>query len=1711
MADTDLTEKQISFLEKYCAIDVYFFKKKAVERRDAQERAFRQFNAAADQTRKAIGVLANASSREQLLLGVAAAQAILEGKSGKSDLNGALGKLDEVNEAIDLWQLLSDCDNRRLLLSARIKEALAKVPSKAKEIAATWAKANGWAATGKKADLVTALQIYDQLDVLLAADGPVSSGGVAKADPAKLKPLQDRFAKTGTAAGAAFASAWPLFLTQARVTAQNAIAAAGQSAGEDADTLARKMTDAEAMILDYETKAARIIADHLAYDLALKAAKSALTDIKAHKQASSTPHVAPVIAMLEGVMADGAQKAADFDFRAAFLAIKDVPDRCAALFKVADDVAELAAVGALRAALVTGLKAVPAGPIFREADIAAKAARQLLAEGQAAQTAGHLSEAVAKFAAIPAAVDKARILLNRTTAFRDIYDDLDQRLGHFKAQTGEVALALAHNLAILEGRMAEAAALAGDASNPDINAANVKLAGLWDLKESLNAKTTEIKTWLIDKADFDRRLTEVQNRDGVNGRIAIEDFYQRLLIDKTRSEALVAPGASICEWAAASKIVKASAGLHARKIALADQGKTYLARYRLLDTAIKDLKAADTGTLTQALAGAEALLRNAVGQKDAKDWTGANATLAVCKAQVDGIRAVKVQADKVTAAKTDPSLATIATDFNAAYSACGRAFAAARQADTPDNVFRDLLAGATGLANQARTASLVPDPTEAERMLQAAIAQCDRVVKLAGERAAFIAVETLVKTAHATLTPLNAGNVITSELAEATGLMDRATLQNHPPGFAYGASVALIMQAQALMTKAQRKQEAFTSMVGDRAEIDTAISLLDQAASLNNPDYRSILGSELARMQTLRQEIASLLTAGKAEDAKAKVAEGKKLAAGYTTLAADADAAWRRQYFGLTKRIEALEAFATAPELDTYAKSNLADLRNLEVKCADAMFKKAFNSVVSMAYEAEWIADTATNLVTAGRAYDLIRKDSQTALKTLTDLRPLTSAQIEAQVAALEARLKSAMDQAALQNYSGASKRLATFVADCTALDTVVAAYKACGTARAAAQLALADLGKLNDQSAIEPAVARLRGQMAAATAFADQADFTAAKTEFDLLTTGCAAARKTAEDHQAFGKVIEDTHAAPSGDAAALVTQIATARRLVADQQNLPEHLFVQTELREAGFRLDEAETLTADTATCVPKIRQAMESCASARLTMGLFAQLAQTETRVQKDIADLLALPMAVFVRDALGALKVRLDKALAAVRADPAQRPAVLMEIEAVISAHLRLKRAAEDQVKHVALRDAILPELAKMDRHDQRYAMKQDIELARQMIANADKLAEQHDHAKAYALLVKARDTQEAALVKAEMAGNKEPDLAAIQKILARADGPKQLDALVATLSDVAKKKVIKVAFEARFGCKLVVTKPVFDQPGFLAELDQWKIDNADPNPSAEVEDDIRNRNTTYPEVTDPDGKGADIQRFYAAMVNLPTSDTLDNDSLLEFETTEGPNSGSFYSGAKRVTMREGEFGKSAIYGVGLEHELGAIETDCKPVPCEPITYFNWNTLHEVGHAVDDKKGFMKSQGFALAGWQDYAGNTRPIAEKVAAQYNFDAGWIAAYMSGVADPPMPEPPGGATAEEWEDRRIICQTWVDRARSTQNPWSTDASAKALTIGGVVYQESYPNSWTSYLFSKRTQGVSGYQFRAPGEWFSELYAAYHTKSLNPKHPANLWLKDL
>jgi len=162
--------------------------------------------------------------------------------------------------------------------------------------------------------------------------------------------------------------------------------------------------------------------------------------------------------------------------------------------------------------------------------------------------------------------------------------------------------------------------------------------------------------------------------------------------------------------------------------------------------------------------------------------------------------------------------------------------------------------------------------------------------------------------------------------------------------------------------------------------------------------------------------------------------------------------------------------------------------------------------------------------------------------------------------------------------------------------------------------------------------------------------------------------------------------------------------------------------------------------------------------------------------------------------------------------------------------------------------------------------------------------------------------------------------------------------------------------------------------------------------------------------------------------------------------------------------------------------------------------------------VDDKLSYMVRNGASDShgGWTNLVKDTQTIAAAVAQHFKYDATYIGQFLS-KATPPIPPKPDTCTEEEWDARRVASEAWAKTAFETNNPWTSNSSATKLAINGVVYQESYPNRWTSYKVGARKQGMTGYQFKAPGEWFAELYAAFHSKKLKPAHPAYGWLSAL
>ncbi len=337
-----------------------------------------------------------------------------------------------------------------------------------------------------------------------------------------------------------------------------------------------------------------------------------------------------------------------------------------------------------------------------------------------------------------------------------------------------------------------------------------------------------------------------------------------------------------------------------------------------------------------------------------------------------------------------------------------------------------------------------------------------------------------------------------------------------------------------------------------------------------------------------------------------------------------------------------------------------------------------------------------------------------------------------------------------------------------------------------------------------------------------------------------------------------------------------------------------------------------------------------------------------------------------------------------------------------------------------------------------------------------------------------------------------PNRQEVLDIIAQPDGQKMLDRLITQLgpNDVTQEVMVAM-LSARFDMdvKLFQTKADLDAGQAKATLT---------------------------------GPAPNLLAYYKMMTKVPDTHTKLNESLLRFDEIEEVGKyDSFYRTEKRQVV----MGLGGAMGSGSSlsdpNQLEDIDPDCVSIPDSPQkpqpNYGTWTTLHEIGHAVDDAKSFMKGRGngAAFGGWTEHGSDISSIAKAVAKEYDYDAFYIERLLVGGAPDEAELPaslvdnPNGPTI--WGQRKQKVMAWHAAMSEGAKPWNNKRAPTDFDIGGKVYHEAYANTWVSYDSSARKQGVTGYQFRAPGEWFSELYAAYHTGKLNPKHPAAKWLSTL
>jgi len=323
-----------------------------------------------------------------------------------------------------------------------------------------------------------------------------------------------------------------------------------------------------------------------------------------------------------------------------------------------------------------------------------------------------------------------------------------------------------------------------------------------------------------------------------------------------------------------------------------------------------------------------------------------------------------------------------------------------------------------------------------------------------------------------------------------------------------------------------------------------------------------------------------------------------------------------------------------------------------------------------------------------------------------------------------------------------------------------------------------------------------------------------------------------------------------------------------------------------------------------------------------------------------------------------------------------------------------------------------------------------------------------------------------------------------------------------------------------------------DVNGRLLDMAIVNIDTKDPKAGKIIADQIKKRfgvsfNLKQSTVTyDKDGKqvvndnakkvdpkkeAATLKELYVTLSRVPVFPASHLKSLTVSLRPAEANSegGVYYESTKTAEVDCKRPSESFNYGDQLNSARyfpDGVDDNCKAANSDPVNYFDWATLHEVAHAVDAKNKFMITNGKEpnYGGWIEYGNNVAPIATIVANK--FGGSLAPADKSKLEKYALTLMQNGKAAAPATPEETAVKNWVDGVRVGKSLWWNGTACKNLAIGDRVYQESYDyggGQWNSYLLAARKQGIHGYQFRASGEWFAELYAAYYSDKLKPSHP--------
>ncbi len=270
-----------------------------------------------------------------------------------------------------------------------------------------------------------------------------------------------------------------------------------------------------------------------------------------------------------------------------------------------------------------------------------------------------------------------------------------------------------------------------------------------------------------------------------------------------------------------------------------------------------------------------------------------------------------------------------------------------------------------------------------------------------------------------------------------------------------------------------------------------------------------------------------------------------------------------------------------------------------------------------------------------------------------------------------------------------------------------------------------------------------------------------------------------------------------------------------------------------------------------------------------------------------------------------------------------------------------------------------------------------------------------------------------------------------------------------------------------------------------------------------------------------------LRALWPVLVSLPPGHVEKNPELEKIlRAKEADGSGVYYSDYDTASVSYKDV--NAIGGFG-----SIMVPDGKGGKKDVAINVNTNLFrtvvrHEIGHAVDAKIGASKAGGYvqtapSAGAWQTYGTSSDSFVKQIILAgggmsghgYADEAKYRKAMFKAVEDkqdffaalkeidPKLRDPGPGVSGP------VAAVYKTDYWLADKKPWYNNNDLPA--VGGRRFQQTYKDSvFASFIKSARTDfGVSGYQFRAPGEWFAEAYAAYYSGTERPGTKAGAKLR--